>query len=81
MKQTVIFATTNQGKLDEFKKKINLDPSMFVIIGPRDLDYDIPPCEEIGTTFKENALLKAQHMRSFIVLFIVRITVTLIVSN
>jgi XTP/dITP diphosphohydrolase len=53
-------ATTNPGKLREFQTvaaQFGSDFSVEVLPGLRDL----PPCEEIGTTFRENAIQKALY--------------------
>ncbi|MCQ2184667.1 MAG: RdgB/HAM1 family non-canonical purine NTP pyrophosphatase [Bacteroidales bacterium] len=53
----LVFATGNRGKLREAREI--LGPS-FEIVTPADLDPEYVDPEENGTTFKENALIKAQ---------------------
>ncbi len=50
-------ATKNKHKLVEFRRI--LLPLGIDIIGEDDLDYELEDVEETGTTFEENALLKA----------------------
>lgn len=61
----IIFATKNPGKLQEFKKFLQL-PSEYRIIGLDEIDRSIPDCEETGTTFAENAKLKVVHARKYL---------------
>lgn len=51
----LLIATSNQGKLREFR---SLVPEGVVLLSLSDLGLDSP--EETGTTFAENAILKAQ---------------------
>ncbi|MEW6194708.1 MAG: RdgB/HAM1 family non-canonical purine NTP pyrophosphatase [Bacteroidota bacterium] len=53
----IIFASQNQGKVKEVKAIFNNSP--FKIVSLYDLDNNID-IEETGSTFKENALLKAK---------------------
>lgn len=57
MKQQLVLATGNLGKLREFRAML---PS-FEILSPKDLrmDFDV---EETGSTFYENALIKAKAL-------------------
>ena len=56
MKTKIIFATGNQGKLDEIKVILN-EPGLEVIsMKEAGINVDI---EENGTTFEENAIIKA----------------------
>ncbi len=58
---TIVLATTNQGKAREFGALMALHPA-FVLVRlttPDALGVDIPPVEETGATFAENAFLKA----------------------
>lgn len=51
-------ATGNAGKLGEFRLAANLAPvEILPVPGYRDL----PPCDENGATFEDNALIKARH--------------------
>lgn len=65
-KTRVLFATKNPGKLIEFRKAFDKLRSSYEIISFNELDYDIPDCEETGTTFKENALLKVKNARRYL---------------
>lgn len=51
-------ATKNQHKLEELSRIIL--PMGFEVISEKDLENKIPDVEETGTTFEENALLKAR---------------------
>lgn len=51
----LILATTNQGKIDELR---HLFGDAFQILGMD--DFQITPAEETGTSFEENAILKAK---------------------
>lgn len=55
--EKVLLATNNAGKLREFREILG---DMFEIVSLRDLALDADP-EETGTTFEENALLKAEY--------------------
>ena len=54
----IFVATKNQKKLKELNRI--LIPMGFEAISERDLDHALPEVEETGTTFEENALLKAR---------------------
>ena len=56
MPPQLVIATTNQGKLREFREL--LDGSGFDLVTPRDLGYEWS-VEETGATFEANAILKA----------------------
>ena len=53
----IMIATKNQHKLQELERI--LIPMGFEVISERDLPSALPEVEEIGTTYEENALLKA----------------------
>lgn len=55
--EKVLLATNNAGKVREFREILG---DMFEIVSLRDLALDADP-EETGTTFEENALLKAEY--------------------
>jgi XTP/dITP diphosphohydrolase len=57
MKQTIVIASSNPGKLHEFQKLFAALPYQFI---PQS-EFSIPDADETGTTFLENALLKARH--------------------
>jgi len=63
MTATILFATKNPGKHAEFVAAFHKFSPQTPIISLADLDYQIPDCIETGTTFEQNALLKAQHTR------------------
>lgn len=66
MKTKILFATRNSGKYEEFVATFhNFDPQAS-IISLADLNYQIPDCIETGTTFEQNALLKARHTRRYL---------------
>ncbi len=54
----ILFATGNKHKVDEIKNKI--EPLGFSIITPHDLGIETD-VEETGTTFQENAQIKADY--------------------
>lgn len=53
----IIIATNNPGKVKDFK--VMLEPKGFMVKSLADFPH-IPDVEETGTTFEENALLKAE---------------------
>jgi len=55
--RTLLLATTNEHKLDEFRTIFRDLP--FTLLSLRDIHIDMD-VEETGTTFAENAILKAQ---------------------
>lgn len=55
--EKVLLATNNAGKLREFREILG---DLFEIMSLRDLELEANP-EETGTTFEENALLKAEY--------------------
>jgi XTP/dITP diphosphohydrolase len=55
----LLVATTNPGKIAEISAL--LDGLNFHIIGLSDLSQPPPPVDETGTTFIENALIKAEY--------------------
>ena len=63
MTATILFATKNPGKYAEFVAAFHKFSPQTSIISLADLDYQIPDCIETGTTFEQNALLKARHAR------------------
>ena len=56
-KKRLIVATRNPGKLREIRSL--LDGSRWDVLGLDDLDQNLPPIEEDGATFEENAIKKA----------------------
>lgn len=58
---TIYCATTNPGKITEFRLAI----SGSFLIEPLPGLAAIPPCEETGSTFEENAVQKALYYGSF----------------
>lgn len=59
MNKEIMLATNNPHKLQEFREI--LSPLGFTVYSPMDLNIISDP-EEIGTTFKENAILKAKSL-------------------
>ena len=55
-RQKLIFATGNQGKVNEFKQMLGEE---FEILSMKDLDVDVDIVED-GSTFEENAIIKAK---------------------
>lgn len=58
---TLVLATTNPGKAAEFRSLLarHLDPARVTLATPGDLGLEPPPVEETGSTFAENARIKA----------------------
>ncbi len=56
--QKLLVATTNQGKIAEFKQALN--HSSWQIVTPTDINLGSIEVAETGTTFAENALIKAK---------------------
>lgn len=54
---TLLVATNNSAKLSEMKQLLGMTPYKIVSLADVGIDYDV---EETGTTFEENALLKAK---------------------
>jgi len=54
----IFIATKNQKKLEELKRI--LEPMGFDVLCEKDLEKPLEEIEETGTTFEENALLKAK---------------------
>lgn len=57
--QKLLIATTNPGKVAEFRKLLAGLPIR--VIGPEDLTQAVPDCIEKGSSFCENARIKARH--------------------
>ena len=53
----ILIATHNNGKLEEFRRI--LAPAGFEVVGASDLDFKLSEPEETGSTFAENAEIKA----------------------
>jgi XTP/dITP diphosphohydrolase len=56
-KQTIVLATGNQGKVKELARQLQPFPVEIVAQAA----YDVPEIAETGTTFVENAIIKARH--------------------
>lgn len=58
---TLVLATTNSGKVREFEALLALHPAFIscTLTTPYALGIHMPPVDETGATFAENALLKA----------------------
>ena len=59
MAEKIVLATHNAGKIREFKSI--LEPLGYEAVSVHDVIADITEPEETGTTFAENALLKATY--------------------
>lgn len=57
MDKTIVIASANEGKIREFRAM--LEPEGYTVLTLHDLP-DAPEPEETGTTFQENAILKAK---------------------
>jgi XTP/dITP diphosphohydrolase len=57
--QTIVLATTNVGKVREFGQLFAANGLAVRVVGLREVGLEAPP--ETGTTFAENALLKARN--------------------
>ncbi|GAB5380473.1 MAG: XTP/dITP diphosphatase [Aliiglaciecola sp.] len=57
MKQKIVLATGNQGKVREFSRLLENFPYEVL---PQS-EFDVPEAEETGTTFVENAIIKARN--------------------
>ncbi len=57
--RTIVLATTNPGKVREFGQLFAASGLSLHVVGLREVGLEAPP--ETGTTFAENALLKARH--------------------
>ena len=54
--KVIVVASTNEGKIREFKEM--LEPKGYTVKSLKDFD-DMPEIDETGTTFSENAVIKA----------------------
>lgn len=53
----IVLATNNQGKINEFRKILNNSNINLVLQS----NYNVPSVEETGTTYVENAIIKARN--------------------
>jgi len=60
----VVLATRNVGKIEEFDRMLRNAQLDIQVLGLRDFP-DMPEVDETGSTFEENALLKAREISSF----------------
>jgi len=60
----VVLATKNLGKIAEFERMLAADHQSIAVLGLRDFP-DMPDVEETGSTFAENALLKAEQISEY----------------
>ena len=65
MKKTVVFASTNSGKLREYRELAEFYEQDVDIISPYDLDI-VFHVEETGSTYEENAKIKALAMKEYL---------------
>ncbi|NMM40989.1 XTP/dITP diphosphatase [Pseudoalteromonas arctica] len=57
MKKTLVLATGNPGKVNELAQMLN---PLEISVVPQS-DFNVPEVAETGTTFVENAIIKARH--------------------
>ena len=57
MKKTLVLATGNQGKVNELAQMLS---PLEINVVPQS-DFNVPEVAETGTTFVENAIIKARH--------------------
>lgn len=57
----IVLATSNKGKINEFNEIINNSNIELVLQS----DYNVQPVEETGTTFVENAIIKARNASKY----------------
>jgi len=57
MKKTLVLATGNQGKVNELAQMLS---PLAINVVPQS-DFNVPEVAETGTTFVENAIIKARH--------------------
>jgi XTP/dITP diphosphohydrolase len=62
--RSIVLATRNLGKVLEFERILEAAKIDVTVLGLRDFP-DMPDVEETGTTFSENALLKAHQISQF----------------
>ena len=60
----VVIATSNQGKIKEISKILNLDDFTFFKFISQS-EFNVPECPEPYSTFVENALAKARHTSKY----------------
>ncbi len=60
----VVLATRNPGKVEEFERMLHEAALNIQVLGLRDFP-EMPDVEETGSTFAENALLKAEQIAAF----------------
>ncbi len=63
MNYEIILATNNKHKLKEVREI--LSPHKIVVYGLSDLNIKLPEVEENGSTYAENALIKAKAVQAF----------------
>ena len=59
MEKTIVVASSNEGKLREFREM--LEPEGYTVLSLADLDHPFE-IEETGRTFQENAVIKARSV-------------------
>ena len=62
--KTVVLATRNTGKIEEFERMLTAADLEIKILGLQDFP-EMPDVEETGSTFAENALLKANEISEY----------------
>lgn len=61
LNKKIVIATSNQGKIKEISKILNLDGFEFISQG----EFNMPECLEPYSTFIENSLAKARHTSKY----------------
>jgi len=64
MQKSLVLATKNQGKIEELDRMLEASDLDVKVLGLKDIP-DMPEVEETGSTFVENALLKARAICDF----------------
>ena len=63
MNYEIVLATNNKHKLQEVREI--LSPCGIIVYSPSDLNMSVPEPEENGTTYYENALIKAKNLAKY----------------
>ncbi|MFM2343716.1 MAG: hypothetical protein RLZZ210_324 [Pseudomonadota bacterium] len=61
MNKKIVIATSNQGKIKELHKILNLEDTTFISQN----EFNVPECPEPFSTFIENSLAKARHASKY----------------
>jgi XTP/dITP diphosphohydrolase len=60
----ILYGTTNKGKVDELNRTIRLQNLDAEVVTLKDINFN-EEIEEIGTTFEENSMIKAEAIKNF----------------